>query len=325
MRTRIFAHTPKRPGPFAAAVRRFRGSGPRQLAAALLLTAIAPMAALGQATRPASHQPVELPPEKQELPDELKGIQIEEHLNLKLPLDLAFTDENGQAVTLGQYFDGKRPVILTLVYFGCPMLCGLVSNAQMDAMKQITDWTPGEQYQAVTVSFDPRETRELAAMKKQNYVNEWGKPEAAKGWHFLTGRQDEITKLAAAVGFRYRWDEKTKQFAHAPAIMVVTPDGRMSRYLHGVGYDPKVLRLSLVEAAEGRIGTTTDHVLLYCFQYDPTRGAYTLAARNLMTAGAGLTVLAMTAWLVPAWVRGRRRTVVEATAGKTTEETDVGK
>lgn len=282
-------------------------SGLQRLAAAILLLGIAPLAAMGQATRPASHQPVELPPETKEIPDELKGIQIEEHLDLELPLDLKFTDETGQTVELGKFFDGKRPVVLTLVYFGCPMLCGLVSNAQMEAMKNIDGWTPGDQYQAVTVSFDPRETHELAAMKKQNYINEWGKPSAATGWHFLTGRQEEISKLAAAVGFKYRWDEKTKQFAHAPAIMVVTPDGRMSRYLHGVGYDPKVLRLSLVEAAEGKIGTTTDHVLLYCFQYDPTRGAYTLAARNLMAVGAGLTVMIMTAWLVPAWVRGRRK------------------
>jgi len=257
--------------------------------------------------RPAAPKPVQLPEVSTELPEELKGITIIENLNLQLPLDLEFTNEAGETVQLGRYFDGQRPVILTLVYFGCPMLCGLVSNAQLQAMKDIEGWTPGKEYQAVTVSFDPRETHELAAQKKQNYVNEYGDPAVAQGWHFLTGRQDQIEKLAAATGFRYRWDEKTKQFAHAAALMIVTPDGRLSRYLHGVGYDPKVLRLSLVEASQGKIGTTTDHVLLYCFQYDPARGAYTLAARNLMAAGAALTVIIMTAWLVPVWVRGSRR------------------
>lgn len=256
---------------------------------------------------PAAPQPVQLEEAATEVPEELQGIRIEERLDLQLPLDLEFVNEAGQPVTLGSYFDGKRPVILTLVYFGCPMLCGLVSNAQMQAMKDISGWTPGEQYQAVTVSFDPRETHELAALKKQNYVNEYGDSAAGQGWHFLTGRQDQIEKLAGATGFRYRWDEKSKQFAHAAALIIVTPDGRISRYLHGVGYDPKVLRLSLVEASEGKIGTTTDSVLLYCFQYDPTRGSYTLAARNLMSAGGVLTVLIMTAWLVPVWVRGSRR------------------
>lgn len=283
----------------------------RQFIFVAALTLALPMSLQAQQTQPAApspaHNPVQLPEESAEVPEEVKGIGIDEHLDLKLPLDLKFTDESGQTVELGKYFDGKRPVVLTLVYFGCPMLCGLVSNAQLEAMKQLGDWTPGDQYQAVTVSFDPRETHELAALKKQNYLKAWGRSDAATGWHFLTGKQEEISKLTAATGFKYRWDEKTGQFAHAPAIMIITPDGRISRYLHGVGYDPKVLRLSLVEAAQGKIGTTTDHVLLYCFQYDPTRGVYTLAAKNLMAAAAALTVLIMTAWLVPVWVRGNRR------------------
>lgn len=283
------------------------------LGIAVLALAVVPAGGVAQQTSPAAPQPVQLAPDTQAVPEELEGIGIDEHLDLKLPLDLKFTDETGQTVDLGRYFDGRRPVILTLVYFGCPMLCGLVSNAQMDAMKQIEGWTPGQEYQAVTVSFDPRETHELAAMKKQNYVNAWGNSAVAQGWHFLTGGQEEISRLTAATGFKYRWDEKTEQFAHAPAIIIITPDGRISRYLHGVGYDSRVLRLSLVEASQGKIGTTTDHVLLYCFQYDPTRGAYTLAARNLMTAGGLLTVLIMAAWLVPVWVRGSRRVRREAT------------
>lgn len=285
---------------------------------AVMMWSTAP-GAFAQTTRPAAPQPVQIADQPADLPEEVRGVVIEENLDLQLPLDLQFTDESGQTVTLEQYFDGERPVILTLIYYGCPMLCGLVSNAQMQAMKDIQDWRPGREYQAVTVSFDPRETHELAAKKKQNYINEFGNPEVGEGWHFLTGRQEEIDKLTAAAGFRYRWDERTQQFVHAAALIIVTPEGRISRYLHGVGYDPKVLRLSLVEASQGKIGSKTDAVLLYCFQYDPTRGAYTLAARNLMAAGAGLMVLIMMVWLVPVWIRSRRSSAGRSAGGMTRE------
>ncbi len=278
----------------------------RYVAAAAFALSAAPRYLHAQATQPAGHQPITLSEAPATLPDELKGISIDEHLDQQLPLDLELTDEQGKPVKLGDYFDGKRPVILTLVYFGCPMLCGLVSNAQMEAMKQIENWSPGEQYQAITVSFDPRETSELAQLKKQNYINALGRPNAAQGWHFLTGKQDPIHRLTRTAGFNYRWDERQQQFAHAAAIMIVTPDGRLSRYLYGVTFDPKVLRLSLVEASQGKIGSTMDHVLLYCFQYDPDRRAYTLAAQNVMMGAALLTVVGMSAWLVPVWVRGAR-------------------
>jgi len=274
----------------------------------VVVALLAVTVAFGQQSKPAAHAPVKLPEAPAApVPDQLEGVGIDEHLDMALPLDLEFKNEAGETVKLGRYFDGRRPVILTLVYFGCPMLCNLVSNAQMEAMKALKGFTPGKEYQAVTVSFDPRETPELARLKKENYVKAYGDPAVARGWHFLTGRQKEIEQLTATAGFRYRWDERQQQFAHAAAIMVVTPDGRLSRYLYGVGYDPKVLRLSLVEASQGRIGSTADRVLLYCFHYDPDQRGYVLAARNLMAAAGGLSVLIMAAWLVPVWVRASRR------------------
>lgn len=272
--------------------------------AACMPADVCPAQSTGPAAAPAA--PTEVPDVQDQLPAELEGVGIDPKLDGQLPLDLEFKNEDGRTVRLGDYFTGDLPVILTLVYYGCPKLCGVVLNAQMEAMRDI-DWTPGREYRAVTVSFDPTETPTLAKLKKQNYIQQWGKGEAAAGWHFLTGEQDGITKLTQAAGFNYRWNEAQQQFAHAAAIIICTPNGRISRYLYGVLYQPKTLRLSLVEASEGKIGTTMDAVLLYCFHYDPTRGGYAIAAQNVMSLGGAVTVLILAAWLVPWWVSLRRK------------------
>ncbi len=251
-------------------------------------------------------QPITIPEPASQPVEELAGVGIEEKLGDRLPLELEFLDEDGRRVRLGDYFRGERPVLLTTVYYGCPMLCGLILNGQMEAMKAL-DWTPGQAYEVVTVSFDPRETPALARLKKQNYLKAMERPEAAAGWHFLTGPAESIIRLTDAIGFRYRWVEREKQFAHAAAIVICTPDGRVSRYLYGVQFNPRTLRLSLVEASEGKIGSTVDHVLLYCLKYDPRAGRYSIVADRFMTAGAALTVAAMAVWLVPRWVRDARR------------------
>jgi len=251
-------------------------------------------------------QPITIPEPATQPVEELTGVGIEEKLGDQLPLELEFLDEDGRRVRLGDYFRGQRPVLLTTVYYGCPMLCGLILNGQMEAMKAL-DWTPGQAYEVVTVSFDPRETPALARLKKQNYIKAMERPEAAAGWHFLTGPADSIARLTDAIGFRYRWIEREKQFAHAAALVVCTPEGRVSRYLYGVQFAPRTLRLSLVEASEGRVGSTMDHVLLYCLQYDPRAGRYGIVANRFMTAGAALTVLVMAVWLVPRWVGDARR------------------
>ncbi len=240
------------------------------------------------------------------LPAELKDVGVTERLDASLPMDLAFVDERGKAVHLGDYFKGDKPVILNLGYFRCPMLCGLVLNGLVDAMKDM-DWTPGDQFEILTVSIDPNEVHSLARMKKQNYLKDYGRPEAAAGWHFLTGKQDAIKALTDTVGFSYAWNPRQQQYAHAAVLIICMPDGRVSRYLYGVKFAPRTLRLSLVEASDGKIGSTVDHVLLYCFQYDAGEHRYSLAAYNVMRAGGAITLLALGAVLVPIWIRDSRR------------------
>jgi protein SCO1/2 len=227
-------------------------------------------------------------------PAAMQGVEITEKLEHFLPLDLTFTNDEGQPVVLRDYFDGERPVVLVFNYYRCPMLCGLVLNGVSDAVKAM-DWTPGEQYQIVTLSFDPAETPLLAKKKKSNYIEDLGRPEAAKGWHFLVGEQEPISELTAAAGFGYRWVEEQKQFAHAAAIIVVTPEGKISRYIYGIKYDPDTLRLSLVEASQGKVGSTVDRFLLTCFHYDPKTGTYLfgLDVMTLMRLAGVVTVLAM--------------------------------
>lgn len=240
------------------------------------------------------------------LPKELEGVEIKEHLNGHIPLDLKFTDETGREVTLGDYFGKDRPILLTLVYFRCPMLCTLVLNGMIDALKQV-DMTPGKEFDIVTVSFDPTETPTLAKFKKQNYLTEYGRPEAAAGWHFLVGQEPEIHALTDAVGFGYKWNEEQKMFVHQAAIYVVTPDGRLSRYLYGVMFDPRTLKLSILEAGKGKIGSTIDAIVLYCFHYDASSGKYAPAAVRIMRAGGVLTIVALGSVLSVLWARDRRR------------------
>lgn len=239
-------------------------------------------------------------------PKQYEGVGIAEHLDAQVPLDLAFTDDNGQAVTLGKYFQPGRPVILTLNYYECPMLCTLQLNELVRALKEMT-WTPGQQFEIVTVSFNPRETPPLARLKKQNYFKEYARPDAAPGWHFLTGQPDNIRKLTDTVGFQYRWDDASQQYVHVAAAIILTPQGRVSRYLKTIVYDPSTLRLALTEAREGQYRSTVDEVLLYCFHYDAEAGRYTLAATSIMQAGAILTVLIVGTYLVTSWVRTARR------------------
>ncbi|OFV83461.1 MAG: hypothetical protein A2Y78_10400 [Acidobacteria bacterium RBG_13_68_16] len=247
---------------------------------------------------------------QERLPKDLEGVGITEHPGVRLPLDLEFTDENGAPVRLGQYFSGDRPVILTLGYYRCPMLCTLVLNSLVDGLRDLP-WTPGREFEIVTVSIDPTETPTLARLKKQNYLEEYARPGAAGGWHFLTGREENIRKLADAVGFGYRYVQERGEYAHSAAIFVATPDGRMARYLYGVVYQPKTVRLALTEAGQGKIGTTVDQLLLYCFHYDAQEGRYVVAASNIMRFGGATTALIVGLWLAVSWRRGARKKSLE--------------
>jgi len=224
----------------------------------------------------------------EQVPEVLEEVGVTEHLNAKLPLDLEFRNEEGNWVELRSFFDGERPVILTLNYYRCPMLCGLMLNGVVDGLEAMA-WTPGEEFEIVTISINPLETPELAKAKKQNYLKRLDRPAVAQGWHFMTGRELEIKRLAETVGFSYTYDPVSQEYAHAAAIFVCTPDGRVSRYLYGIEYPAKRLKLALLEAAEGTIGSTLDQLILYCYHYDPTNRRYTPVAMNIMRVGGGAT------------------------------------
>lgn len=234
----------------------------------------------------------------------LKQVGIEQRLNNQIPLDLTFRDESGRAVRLGDYFGHGKPVLLMLVYYECPMLCNQVLNGVVGTLGAVT-FTPGQEFEVVTVSFDPREGPELAAKKKEAYLKRYRRENAGLGWHFLTGDKASIDALAESVGFRYVWDEQSKQFAHASAVMVATPQGRLSHYFYGIDYSPKDLRLALVEASEGRIGSPVDALILYCYHYDPATGRFAPVMAVLRAAGV-LTVLGLVALLYFLHRRTRR-------------------
>ena len=240
------------------------------------------------------------------LPPVLEQVGITEKLDAALPLDLRFRDETGAAVRLGDYFDGRRPVLLSLVYYECPMLCTLVLDGLVRTLGEL-EWTPGRNFRVLTVSIDPEETPQLAAQKKQSYLAAYGRAEAAGDWQFLTGEPAAIASLAEAVGFRYQRIPDTGEFAHPAALFVLTPDGRLSRYLFGVQHDAATVRLSLVEAAEGRIGSPVDQFLLYCYRYDAVTGSYAPVARRIMQFGASASALVLASVLVTLWIRDARR------------------
>jgi len=235
----------------------------------------------------------------------LRDIGIDQRLNEQVPLDLVFRDETGKLVRLGDYF-GEKPVILSLVYYECPMLCTLVLNGLLKSLRALS-FDVGKEFNVVTVSFHPGEIPTLAAAKKAEYIQHYSRAGAAEGWHFLTGEAGSIKRLAQAVGFRYIYDAKQNQFAHASGIMVLTPQGRLSHYFYGIEYSPRDLRLSLVEASANKIGSPVDQLLLYCYHYDPTTGKYGVIIMNVIRlAGLG-TVLALGAFMVVMFRRDRKR------------------
>jgi protein SCO1/2 len=264
----------------------------RALATSLALLVLVPISGRAQLT--------------EEQPAALEGVGITERLDSPLPLDAVFRDEDGAEVALGEFFDEERPVILSLVYFDCPMLCILLLDGIVATISEL-DWTPGVEYEMVTVSFDARDTPDAAKAERDHYVQRLGMPEAAAGWHFLTGTEESIERLTEAVGFRYRYDPERNEFMHTAALYVTTDQGRLSRYLYGVAFEPETLRLALVEASAGRIGSPVDQFLLFCYAYDHTEGRYGPAAVKIMRLGGAAAVVALV--VLFAWLgrRGARR------------------
>jgi len=240
--------------------------------------------------------PSSIGPASQGLPPILQNVGFEPTLNARLPLDLAFRDETGRHVQLRNYFT-KKPVLLALVYYGCPMLCDQLEQGVVGSLRMLS-FNPGRDYEVIFVSFDSRESPDLAAQKKESALKEFRRPETADGWHYLTGSQESIDALTKAANFRYSFDAKSGLFAHASGIMLLTPDGRISRYFYGVEYPARDVRLGLMDASAGKIGTVIDHVLLYCFQYDPTSARYSASILKILRLGGVLTIVCMVAGIL---------------------------
>jgi protein SCO1 len=266
---------------------------------ALLGLALALLPALAAAQMGAA------PPPRPATPGVLQEIGFDQRLGEGVPFDRGFTDETGRSVKLADYL-GKKPVVLSLVYYDCPMLCTLSLNGLAAAL-EVLSFVPGDEFEVLTVSFDSRETPALAAAKKKAYMARYRRPGAHAGWHFLTGSDESIAALTRAVGFRYVWDEATRQFAHPAGVVVLTPEGKISHYLFGVEYAPKDLRLALVAAASGRIGSAADQLLLYCYRYDPQTGRFSASILNIVRLLAVLTVAGLGLFILTANAARRPR------------------
>jgi len=244
------------------------------------------------------------------LPETLKKVGIEQKLGDQLPLDTQFKDEYGDLVNLGRYFNNGRPVIIAFVYYECPMLCNQVLNGLTGSLKGVT-FDAGKEFDVVAISFDAKEfdMPGLAESKKASYMQRYGRPGTEKGWHFLTGTEASIQAITQAAGFSFKWDDKSNQFAHAAGVMVVTPEGKMSRYLYGIDYSPKDLKFAVMDSAESKVGNAAEKLLLYCFHYDPSTGKYGFAILNVMRLGGIATLLGMGLMGFVFWRRNKRKIV----------------
>lgn len=231
-------------------------------------------------------------------PQELSGVGVEEKLGTVINGDLEFIAENGRPVALKQYLKQGRPVIINFAYYSCPMLCSLVLNGFTSSIRELP-WTPGTEYEVLTISIDPREQYSLAASKKQAQLLSFDRP--APGWHFLSDYNDNAKKLAQQTGFNYRWDKNREQYAHSAALILLTPEGKVARYLYGIKFKSFDLRLAITEATEGKLRSTANHLLLYCFQYDPLARSYVMTAKNIMRGGGALTILVLGTTLFRFW------------------------
>ena len=286
---------------------RTRRAGLRQLAgAALVLGMVLPICAAAQVSSYADK--TEGPNTGDQLPKVLQGATIQQHLNAQLPLGAGFTDDHGNAVTLGQYFDGKHPVLLSAVYYNCPMLCSEELDGITSALEMV-HLTPGKDFQVVVISIDPTETPQLAARRKDFYLRRYGRPESANGWHFLVGQEPSIQALTNAIGFGYVRvpgpDGKLTQFAHASSIEIATPQGRVAQYYLGVEYSPKDMLLGLIDASDNKIGSPVANILTYCYHYDPQINKHSLYVARVVQLGGMVTVASLGGFMFLMFRRGK--------------------
>lgn len=245
-------------------------------------------------------------------PEVLKRTGFDQNLGAQLPLDKLVRNEEGQLVPLGTYFT-DRPVVFSLVYYNCPMLCNLVLNGMMDTLREVA-FVPGRDYEIVTLSFNHEETHLLAAEKKANYIADFKREGAEAGWHFLTADEESVAAIAGTAGFKFAWDEKAQEYAHGSGIMVATPDGRLSHYFYGVMFSPRDVRLALVDSSDGKIGNPVDQLMLFCYHYNPVMGGYNAAIMNLVRAGCFATIGALGLFLMVSWRKERKAPPAAAAA-----------
>lgn len=239
------------------------------------------------------------------LPAELEAGTVKEKLGAQLPLDASFRDHTGRAVSMRQFFDGRRPVLLNLAYYNCPMLCSMVMQSTVRALKG-QQWTVGNEFDVVTISIDPREKPSDAAKRRQKILRDYGRPDAASGWHFLTGSEAQIKRVADAVGFNYYYDERQGEYAHSAVVMLMSPEGKVARYMYGISIEPFDMRMGLIEASEGKEITTVERVLMYCYQYDPQGRRYAMMARRVMQLGGLATLAFLGVFVGGFWLRQLR-------------------
>lgn len=240
-----------------------------------------------------------------EVPEELKNVGIDEKIGQQVDLNLTVTDEKGEKVALSSFFSAHKPVIISPVYFSCPGLCNFHLNGLTETLKSV-DWSPSKQFEIVAFSFDAKETADVASKKKQSYLKVYGRENTENGWHFVTADQETIKKFTDSVGFKFKWNDQAQEWSHASAAIVVSPEGKISRYLHGIQFEPRDIKLALNEAADGKVGSLVDSAMLFCFKYDSHQSKYGLQIFKLMKVAGAVTVLALALWLIPVMIRARR-------------------
>ena len=279
----------------------------------LLTLAPLVLAALLALTATFVSRPAAAGPDDAVVPKELQHVGVTEHLDAQLPLDTTFLDHTGKPVRLGDYFDGTRPVLLTFAYHTCPVLCSMVLNATIDGLRNV-GWTIGKEFDVVTISIDPRDSLEKTAAKRASVIAQYKRPQAEQGMHFLVGDELNIKRTTDSMGFEYKYDAEQQQYAHPAVVMLLKPGGRVSRYLYGLEFSPKDLKIGLLEASEGKSISTVEKMILYCYRYDPHDGKYVVMAQNIMKLGGGMTMLSLGSFLGMFWWRERRKTKREAVA-----------
>jgi protein SCO1/2 len=288
--------------------------------------AVAFACAVGAVACPSAAHAQAMATQEEATPRELRSVRVEEQLDAQVPLDATFHDENGKPVRLGDLIDGKRPTLLTFAYFNCPVLCSLILNSAVSSMAKIP-WTIGKEFDVITISIDPNETADRAQKKREALLSQYGRADAAHGWHFLLGDAAQIARVTDAVGYRFHYDEETKQFAHPGTLILVQPNGHVSRYLYGLEYPSTDVRLGLLEASQGKLISTTEQVLLFCYRYDAREGRYVIVANRIMQIGAAATALVLAGMLATLWYREKKKlppTIATSTgpvAGATPTET----